>query len=150
MVADVAFKHDVGTVTYSPPHGWRITGTESQLQLTPPIAQSEAQITVAVKEDGFTPQTAKRLKQEILARLPQGASGIEWSPDRINPMTINGKATQEVEVTYSAFGKRFKSTVLTCNFAEQQLRFRVVAPARVFPQVYEPFRQSLYSLIGLK
>ena len=150
QIADVAFKYGSKLVTYSPPDGWRVNGSETQLQLIPAIAQAEALIDREAKsDDTFTPEVVASLKQEILAKLPKGVTAIEWSEGRDNPLQICGRPTFEMEVAYSAFGKRFRSSVLVCNFAEEQLRFRVVAPESDFARVYGPFRQSLYTLAGL-
>lgn len=149
-IEDVAFKYGSGLVTYSPPVSWRTIGSETQLQLIPPVAQAEATISTEAKAAApFTAAAVAMLKKELLAKLPEGVTAIEWSEDRDNPLQICGHATYEVEVTYSAFGKRFKNSTLICNFAEEQLRFRVVAPEAEFGRVYEPFRQSLYTLAGL-
>lgn len=148
-IADIAFKNGEGLVTYSPPSGWRLAGSETELQLSPSTAQAEARISRAPKmEGGFTPEAVKQLKQEVLAKLPEGAAAVEWAEDRVSPMQICGQPTYEVELSYSAFGKRFTTSVLVCNFADEQLRFRIVAPTADFPGLYEPFRQSLYTLAG--
>jgi hypothetical protein len=149
-IANVAFSNGADLVTYSPPADWRVSGTEDELQLISPLAQSDARITQGPKtEDVITPQAIAQLKQEILAKLPEDATAIEWSEDRVNPLEICGQPTHEVELSYSAFGKRFKSSLLVCNFTDRQLRFRVLAPLAEFARVYEPFRQSLYTLAGL-
>ncbi|MGV3532740.1 MAG: hypothetical protein ACO1QR_10255 [Chthoniobacteraceae bacterium] len=150
-IEDVAFKYGSQLVTYSPPAGWRMSGSETQLQLIPPIAQAEAMIDCEAKSDeAFTPEVIEAFKKEILAKLPKGATTVEWSATRENPLQICGQPTVELEVSYSAFGKRFKSSMLVCNFTDEQLRFRVVAPESDFGRVHEPFRQSLYTLAGLR
>ena len=71
-------------------------------------------------------------KAEILAKLPEGSSAVEWAEDRPNPLQICGWPTYELQLSYSAFGKRFTSTLLVCDLEEEQLRFRVVAPEADF------------------
>ena len=74
---------------------------------------------------------------------------MKWEEDRENPISICGRETYEVQLSYSAFGKRFRSSLLVCALPREQLHFRVVAPDTAFAAVYEEFRQSLYTLAGL-
>ena len=74
---------------------------------------------------------------------------MTWESVDLTPLLLNRHENRRLTVTYAAFGQRFKSTILLCHFAQQQIVFRLDTRADDFEKQYEAFRRSLYSWQGL-
>lgn len=147
-----AFRNGAGYVTWQPPNNWRITGGGTQVRLTPPDAvQAEArvEITGPAGTDTFDETFTKKFRQEVLGSLAREVTAVEWADDEASPLHINQHPTYKVTVSYTLGGQRFTTAVWLCNFARQQLRFRITARAGEFEKLHELFRESLYTWEGL-
>jgi hypothetical protein len=148
-----AFSSGPNLVTWQPPHSWRISGEPTRVSLIPANA-AQADATIEMFElpvSGTLDATlARKLKEDIARALPREASAIEWANDELNPIELNRHPTYRIRGSYTLFAQRYTTTVLVCNFAEHQLRFRLTARAANFPKLHKQFHESLYTWQGLK
>jgi hypothetical protein len=141
-----------GKLIYNPPAGWTVTGAGRRLQLSPKPSYSEALIEARpLPAGGSLDESALELiKREMLVWLPKEAENIRWEPAEVNPILFNQHETRRLTVAYSAFAQRLKLTVLVCNFAEEQIRFRLAARDNDFDKLYDALRRSLYTWQGMR
>jgi hypothetical protein len=99
---------------------------------------------------GFDPESVKAFKTELEKLLPKGVERVEWSDDEPNQMLMNRHPTYRIALSYSLYGQRFMTTVVYCNFALEQMRFKITCRESDFPRLYEDFRRSLFTFQGLK
>jgi len=153
-VAQTAFRDGQELVIYAPPGGWSLQGTPARLLLTPTNAgQADGVIDARPLTSPVAPldaDTIAKLREEIAATLPREAEKLEWEEIEINPLLLNRHETRRLTLSYFAFAQRYKISVVVCNFAEQQVRFRFSARAVDFEKLYEQFRQSLFTWQGMK
>ncbi len=148
---DIAFHYGTSLVTYSPPFGWAATGDERHAVFRPDANQAEAQIEVRRLPDttAFDPVSVKALKTELEQSLPREVQKVEWADDEASPVLMNRHPTYRITVSYSAFGQRYKTTLVVCNFQREQVRFKLTTREADFDSLYEPFRRSLFTFVGL-
>ena len=140
-------------VRYTPPLGWQASGGGSSLTLIPPKAvQTEAKITVSGKADSgdWDDAAIKQLREETLKSVPKKAENVKLVGDQKNPVVLNRHQTYEVTVSYTSDGQPFKKSVLVCNFADEQLRFQIIARSGDFAALHADFISSLFLWDGLK
>jgi hypothetical protein len=150
---DTAFNDGENIVTYTPPGRWSISGDAGKAVLRPKeVAEAEAAISKLPLPavTAFNEETVKGLKAEAAAALPGGATKVEWGEDQENPVTLNQHPTYRIQVAYTAYSQRFVRTILFCNFASEQIRFQLTCRESDFKDLYEQFRQSVFSFRGLK
>lgn len=147
----VSFRCGDKIAMYQPPDGWRAAGSERRVTFKPEMAQAEASIEAFKKPEvaTFDPETVKALKIGIEKSLPRGAEQLVWDADEENTVIWNRHPTYRVTLSYSQFGQRFTTTVLFCNFANEQLRFALTAHEGDFQKLYPAFRTSLFSFEGV-
>ena len=147
-----AFRNGAGLVTWDVPSGWRITGGGTRFTLiTPNAIQCEArvEITGPPASDTFDEELSKKFRQEVLNSLAREITALEWADDEANPLLINRHPTYKVTASYTLGAQRFTTAVWLCNFAKQQIRFRLTARTADFEKLHETFRESLYTWQGL-
>jgi hypothetical protein len=147
-----AFRNGEGWVQYVPPGGWQMQGEGRLLSLKP----RDATFAAAGIESRALPANAtldgdalQKLKAEIQHGLPKEAEQVIWEPVEANPVMLNQHETRRVTVSYHAFAQPFTVTMIVCNFADQQIRFRLETRAADFDKLYDAFRRSLYTWQGL-
>ena len=148
-----AFASGQNLVTWQSPHSWRLSGEPTRVTLTPADAvQADAAIEMfeLPASRTFDATFARKLKEDVARALPREASTIEWANDEPNPIELNRHPTYRITGSYTISGQRYTMTVLVCNFAEHQLRFRLTARATDFPKLHKQFHESLYTWQGLK
>lgn len=149
---NTAFRNGSGLVTWDPPGGWRITGGSTRISLIPPNAvQAEArvEITGPPGNDTFDAEFSKKFRGEVANTLAPEVTAIEWADDEASPLLINRHPTYKVTVSFTLGAQRFTTAVWLCNFANQQVRFRMTARTADFEKLHEAFRESLYTWQGL-
>ncbi len=151
-ITETSFRSGDTLVLYTAPGGWTFQGSGPLLRLMPKASLSDASIESRPLGDHPSLDDAAviALKKDLLATLPKEAEKIEWEPVEVNPLYLNKHETRRVEVSYSAFAQRFRITVIVCNFAEEQIRFRLGCRESDFEKLYDAFRRSLYTWHGMK
>lgn len=149
---EIAFRNGESLVTYSPPGQWAASGGGSRVVFRPGPAEAEAVFESRRKPDvtAFDPDVAKALKAGLQASLPKESTNLEWAEDEANPLFMNRHPTYRVTLSYSSYAQRFTTTMIVCNFAQQQMRFTLTTRESDFKKVYEDFRRSLYTFSGLE
>lgn len=149
---NVTFRDGAKNVTYSPPHGWKLSGGGARLSIEPPdIIQSGATIQVLPAKESL-PLTEKELKvygERAVSLVPRDAAKVEVVEAVVSALRICGKPLAEVTVTYAFFGQTFKMNVLFLPRAEEEVCFKLIARAADFDALQKAFRTSLYSIEGL-
>ncbi len=153
-VSDVAFRTAAGIVTFRPPYHWSSSGDASKAVFRPQNAGAGAEMTITAKPkpitESFDPDTVKVLKAEVERGLPKDAKGVEWGDDEAGLLKMNRHETYRIAFSYSAYSERLMTTILFCNFAEMQLRFELTCRESDFKTLYQDYKESLYTLSGLK
>lgn len=151
-LAHTSFRNATGQVLYEPPAGWAPQGEGSRLQMRP----ANATLATASIEARKLPAGAaldggalQALHDELAASLPREAEDVKWEDPESNPVLLNRHQTRRLTVSYAAFAQHFKITLIVCNFADQQVRFRLDTRAADFEKLYDLFRRSLYTWQGL-
>ncbi len=151
-VLQTAFSNGPDTVIYAPPGGWTLQGGGGQLRLVPGASSAEALIEARSLAGKVTvdAETLGKLMEEMRRSLPREAEKIEWAEPEPNPVLLNRHPTYRLTVSYTAFGQPFKLTTIVCNFAEEQIRFRLRTRAADFDRLYDQFRRSLFTWQGMR
>lgn len=134
--------------TYQPPAGWLYSGGTNELKLQPPgKTQAEALITKIGPDRAvsFAAADREKLRQRAIEALPEGSSEIKVQEPQLNVLQISGKDSCLLEVSYTAFGEKFRRYFLLLNVSEGQLRFQLTCRERDYDELVQAFQKSLYS-----
>ncbi len=134
--------------SYQPPTAWTYSGNGNELRLQPPgKAQTTVAITKIEAKDAisFADENRQKLEQKAIASSPKGSSLIKVDSEQLNPLQICGKDTYLVQLSYTAFGEKFKSYFLFLNLAQGQLQFQLTCRDRDYDELVRAFEKSLYS-----
>jgi hypothetical protein len=151
-VNEPAFRNGEGWVQYVPPGGWEMQGEGRTLTLKPrdkTFAAASIESRALPANKTLDEDLVLRLKAEIQHSLPKEAEQVTWEAVEANPVLLNRHETRRVTVSYHAFAQQFTVTMIVCNFADQQIRFRLETRADDFEKLYDAFRRSLYTWQGL-
>lgn len=156
IVDGVAFKqlvfHDKGReITYQPPAGWNYSGGADSLRLTPgntTQASAEIQQLALKAPQALDEPNMKLLREQELKKL-SGALEVTVLGEEHNSLQFKGRQSYGLTLSYVLNGRRFKANILFANAPDNQLRFRVVAPAEEFDDIFLRFRGSLFTLHGI-
>jgi hypothetical protein len=144
----VTFKAENGIVTFLPPYGWAVRGSQGQAQLTPPDRPfAEATITAApaAGPQTFDEATIAALEQQVLASVPPASQSLQVVKRQENPVIIGSNLSFEIVISYAVLGKVFERSVIFVNTPGTQVVFRFTAPKPDFPALHEGFRRSINS-----
>jgi hypothetical protein len=151
-VPNVTFRNGTDAVTYSPPHGWSLSGGGRKLTLCPP---DKAQACAAMETQPcakLLPATEDNLKAYsdfALGRLPREAIKVAVTGAAICPFKFSTKSMVEVTVTYVHFGQQFTVNLLFLPHDRELITFEVTGRNADYTTLAKVFRASLYSLQGL-
>lgn len=151
-VNETAFKNGDKWVHYSPPGGWEMRGEGRLLSLKPrnaTFAAAEVESRPLPANTALDDDALQKLKAELEHGLPKDAQEVTWEPVEPDPVLLNQHETRRLTVSYHAIAQRFTVSVIVCNFADQQIRFRLEARTDDFEKLYDAFRRSLYTWQGL-
>jgi hypothetical protein len=136
------------TIMYTPPRGWQYFGTDDRLVLHPDGAgRTEAEIRVMKLPApySFDDDAMGRLAQEAFASVPGDARNISIVSQDKNPLLIERKETFLLVIKYDFNGESFLRSIMFINRKNEQLRFQLTAPQRIFAPLQQAFRSSHYS-----
>ena len=136
-------------ITYSPPTGWHYSGDDNQLKLWPPqTAEAEALITrwKMAEVPPFDDEGIKRLTDEVVASVPQGARQVKVISQVKDPVIIEHKSTFLCVVEYEKSGALWGRSVLFLNRSEtEQLQFQLTSKRVDFEKLEKAFEASHFS-----
>jgi hypothetical protein len=135
-------------IFYSPPRGWKYSGSGSKLTLQPANKQkAEATITrmALPQPTEFDDETTKRLTEEALVSVPKGCANAQIVSQEKSPLRINRKETLLVIVSYDLYGETFSRSILFMNRPGEQLRFQLTCLQADFSELQKAFLGSQYS-----
>jgi hypothetical protein len=144
----LAFLDGTKKVTYSPPRGWRYSGSTTKLSLQPPnTAQAEATVTkVALRQASpMSDEAMKAFAAEALGSIPGGSIDVTLISQEKNPLMIGGKETFLVTLTYTLYGESYARSFLFLNRATDQIRFQFVSRAAEFKVLQKAFHDSWFT-----
>jgi hypothetical protein len=152
QVEDFAFRNGTDIVIFQAPPRWQASGDATHATFRPALPGAEITISARPKpqSSSFDEDTLKALKAELLASLPRDAARAEWGDDQPSLVRLNRHDTYRIELAYSSSNQRFKTTVVYCNFAAQQLRFQLTCRETDYNDLYTGFKVSVSSLQGLQ
>jgi hypothetical protein len=135
-------------VKYAPPRGWQYFGGEDQLRLLPPAGQpGEAVIsrTKLTQPQVFDNATAKRLTDEVIASLPNGAKRVSVVLLEKNRLLIEQKETFLIVLNFELYGTPQGRSVMFLNREDEQIRFQLTCPQKNFTDLQKQFLGSQFS-----
>jgi hypothetical protein len=134
--------------TYQPPAGWLYSGGSNELALQPP-GKTQVKVVITKIEPehaiSFRDVDREKLKQRATEALPEGSLEIKIGEPQLNVLQISGKDTCLVEVSYSAFGEKFRRYFLLLDLGDGQLRFQLTCRERDYAELMQAFQKSLYT-----
>lgn len=148
----VTFRDGKREIIYRPPQGWRLNGSGQKLTLTSNAAgNTDARIEVRSVAAVIPIDQANVQKYVAIAQqaVPREARNLQVVSSTINPLKICGYDTLAIGLQYEAFGLGCRSQLLYLNRDREQWVFQFTAPVNAFERAFEPFRMSLYTLMGL-
>jgi hypothetical protein len=152
-IPNISFRNGARKVSYTPPADWVLSGSGSQLTLTPrDSVQASATIVTESARAPVPPAAAENIKvyRELAVGLaPREATKIEVIEAVVCPMRISGQSMVEVTLTYTFFGQLFRMNVLFMARDQEQVRFQFTARIGDYPPLFQAFRRSLFSMQGL-
>ncbi|MGZ5552082.1 MAG: hypothetical protein ACXWHF_00435 [Chthoniobacterales bacterium] len=134
-------------VSYTPPSGWSYSGSKNVLVLHPPdYLKAEAKIKVAKlpEVERFDEVTIKRLSEELVASLPNGATRVTVT-QQTNPLLIERKETCLFVISYDFNMESYVRSVMLLNRKDEQVRFELICLKPDFPALQKAFQGSHYS-----
>jgi hypothetical protein len=135
-------------VTYTPPRGWQYFGSDDRLTLHPDgIGRAEAEIKVTKLPAPYDldDPAMGRLTEEIVASAPANARNVAIVSQEKNPLLIERKETFLVIIKYDLDSESYLRSVMFISRKNEQLRFQLTAPQRIFAPLQQAFRASHYS-----
>ena len=152
-VPNVSFRNGDRDVAYSPPGNWALNGEGQKLSLTPKNKiQAGATISVLATREPPPAATEENLKHYtgVASKLlPVDATKIEVIEAIVSPLQISGRPMIEVTLAYVFFGQQFRMNLLFMPREKEELRFQMVARTNDYPELFQAFRSSLFSMQGL-
>jgi len=148
----VIFRDGSQEVAYKPPQDWRLSGSGPKLPLVPNAftnTNARVEVKTVVNPPSIDQANLPKYVASAQQSLPRGAKNAEVIESKLNPLRICGLDTLAVDLKYEAFGATYRSQLLYLNRSHEQWVFQFTAPAGGFERAFEPFRVSLYSLMGL-
>jgi hypothetical protein len=150
--SQLAFSDGNKQLTYAPPAGWESFGSADRLTLRPKgKTQAEASISrlalrapMVLDED-----SVKALAAEAIASLPAGSSNAQVLQQDRNAVSINGKETLLVVVSYSLHGENYGRSIMFMPRGNEQIRFQLAAKLADFKDLQKAFFGSQFSWQGL-
>jgi len=142
------FSDEGRTVTYQAPPGWEHSGNSTQLTLRPPNkAQAEATITkVSLSQPGaFDEESLKKLVSDAVAQVPKGSENISIVSQEKSPLTIQGKETFLITLSYTFYGQKYGRSILFLNRGNEQIRSQLTCHQADFEQLHAAFLSSQYT-----
>ena len=137
-IPQVLFSDGSQKVSYESPLGWSSSAVSSREIRFQPSQVSQAETTIEsipmADEYQFDERLIKRLKEDLVRRLPKSSTQIQIVSEVNDALLINGHNTYKVTIGYQNYGQMYRTSVLFVNCGRQQLRFRVFAPASGFDQ----------------
>ncbi len=150
--SQLAFSDGNKEITYAPPGGWETSGNATRLTLRPKgKAQAEASISrvslktpMAMDEEG-----AKALAAEAVASLPATSSNVQVLQQEKNAVSIGGKETLLVVLSYTLNGENYGRSVMFMPRGNEQIRFQLASRLADFKDLQKAFFGSQFSWQGL-
>lgn len=142
------FRDGERRVTYTPPKGWRHSGTELRLILQPPHgsgAEAVVSLTTLKEPETFDDATTKRLSEEVLSSVPSTAKHVTIVSAEKNPLLIERRETFLIVIKYDCYGNQYGHSVMFLDRGNKQVRFELTCPLSVFPELQKAFQGSHYS-----
>jgi hypothetical protein len=133
---------------YEPPRLWICHGGGTSLQLVPPkVDRADAiiQVVDVTATSTLDEKVVAGLKEQALRSLPPGSQTVTVLSEEQNPVSLEGKPSYGVTLSYSALGETFVRSIVFINLSEMQLSFRITARQADFEAVQRPFRSSIFS-----
>jgi hypothetical protein len=152
-VSYVTFHDNDKVITYTPPHGWTLSGSHGGASLSIPD-HSQARVTIQsaprLRVPSFDDKAAKFIHDNPgVLQLPRGAKNIMLTALTPNPLVIDGHNTLDVQVTYSFFGQSCAKSILLVDRKGAEVSFVVDCLAPEFSNLVTQFHRSLYSIENL-
>jgi hypothetical protein len=146
-LSQLVFADGNQNVTYAPPRKWEYSGGGNRLVLHPSESPAEAVITTTklARPEALDDSVTKRLRDDVLASVPSGATNITLVSQQLNPLLIERKETFRVVVSYDCFGESFARSVMFLNRQNEQVRFQLTCARRLFERLEKAFESSHYS-----
>jgi hypothetical protein len=146
----VSFRAGAGPVLYAPP--WKIAGYADSACLDVPERHASAEIRRVPLSEPLDLRDEDATKKWVIDHLPPAATNVSIDDFARNPVSIDGKPTVEVTVSYGLFGLYRRHSLLLCerrqNLYTDLVIFEFAAPPAKFDLLYRIFQKSLYSMMG--
>ena len=146
----LAFKDGNAEVTYVPPRGWSVTGSDSKLVLRPAnTANAEATVvSTPLKENGnlsFDDEAVKNLTTEALAAVPAESTNVQVLSQQVNPVRISGKDTFLLTLSYTFGGENYARSVMFMNRPTSRVIFQLLSKEKDFADLQKAFLGSHFT-----
>ena len=142
------FENGRNQATYVPPKGWTVSGSTNKLTLQPSgTSQAEAVIAKAIVSQPHPMDDAamKKLTESALASVPPGSVNVTLIAQEKNTFMIGGNESLLITVSYTAYGEKYRRSVLFLNRGREQFRFQLSSREADFQQLDEAFKRSHFS-----
>ena len=149
---NVYFRDGDSRITFSPPAGWRSSGSGTGVIFIPPtVAMADFKVQV------LTPANIPSISQDALgfwqdslrSSLPEGATDLEVDSAVLNLIRICGHDTVALTFRYKSFAHRLKSHLICHRRGNELWRWQLTAPESDFAKLEPAFLSSLYTVEGL-
>jgi len=147
-LTQLAFRDGDRKVTYQSPHGWKYSGTASQLTMYPPNkTQAEATIATISRPDQsqFDDETLKKMVAEVVALVPKDSTDVVVASQEKAPLRIGKRETFLVVISYRLLGNNYDHSILFINRGLEQLRCQLTCQSSDFKELQKAFLGSQYS-----
>lgn len=145
----VRFRDAGQSITYQPPTGWRVTGTEKSLQMIPgdreqAVVQLRVEIRAAPASDAAQPP--EDFEKWARAYVPSMATQVERVGEAANAFMIGNASSRELLFSFALPTGRFITSVAAVDLSEKE-RLAVITVARRedFKKVHDDAVASLFS-----
>ena len=142
----LSFKDDAGRIVYNPPLNWTYKGSGPRCQLTPPNKSlATVVIEAASSPQPLTPELRQAMEKQVMTDVPPGSQAVELLNQGENTVSIDGRDSFEVVLSYKALGESFRRSIVFLQVGDMRLTFRVTARAADFEAIKTAFHASLGS-----
>ena len=144
----MVFKDGNRVIYYQPPNHWKGNVSDGQLTLTPPdgtYAQASIASVPVQNPVVLDDRAATTFENQVMAALPSGNRNATVVKREQNAFLLNNNPTLELTVAYDVFGQSFKRGVILVNTPANQVRFQFTARKNEFNQLYQAFRNSVFT-----
>lgn len=151
-ISSLQFRDGEQMIEFSPPGGWRVAGAGNKLTLIPTTVQkADATIEAGPVKPvpNLTEEFHPKLLEHIRKILPPDALKVEHLRTTPNPIEISGRKTLAFELKYEHLGTSFRTYFMFLDRERDFWTFRLTSRADDYDRVFDPFRESLYSMMGL-